>query len=817
MENLQLTPSACITPNDKGVLLRSKYGSFQLHGADITKLLTKIEPMLNGKHNVQTICASLPCYDSDNIELLLRVLTKQGVIEKHTEPNQISPPWSIHERFIKNDAPIPQDSTAGLMDKKVLLIGLEAWSVKIVDELAHCGVGRIHVVDNGFITQDDVTCHREFHRKNIGESRAETLKIAIYDTSPWCEISHERLLLDNNDEFSLLRQEDWDLVINALPQESEHLHKRTSAYLHKHNIPGLYGHIEDNKSWLGPLVIPHETACWNCFRLRKLGATDNPQFTHVIENCSIHPDTPTKSRAFLSPMASLSSQQITMEALKFLLCFAPTELHNNIKIHDLVNGNVENLAINPIPWCDVCSGVHEKDFQIQGSENHHSSEDEHTGTTAFLDNPLQSIHAIEELRSLFSGWVDSTVGAIRNINRYSSMQPNYPNSAVENMLTITEKEVDLRRTHNHHFESVGNGLDPVSAHTDAISEAIQRFSISQYDKSALLFCSASQLKGESLSLSDLPLYSKKQYDSPGFPFSHWRQNQNIHWLQGCWYGTEKAVSVPALLSYQHVDLDKNPQFCQTSFSGLATGQDYEEAAMTACYNLIKHDAIMLTWYAQQPCVRLTLAPYYQGNIPPLIHSITKRGMEIELYLLDIGHHIPVIVCLALGDGRHTPSVSTTLSCHGDIDIAVKQALVEQGHRVPYLCHQMSANTRFPTCVSEVREQKDHAAFYLQTSNAQAFDFMRRPLPEATPSKDWKHPKITSPSTLREQLELANIDIAIIDITPPDVYLAHCSVTRAIGKQLQPIHFGEQFQRSYTARLGKLLKRKPVNPYPHPIS
>ncbi|MEM7356795.1 MAG: hypothetical protein AAF657_38620, partial [Acidobacteriota bacterium] len=64
---------------------------------------------------------------------------------------------------------------------------------------------------------------------------------------------------------------------------------------------------------------------------------------------------------------------------------------------------------------------------------------------------------------------------------------------------------------------------------------------------------------------------------------------------------------------------------------------------------------------------------------------------------------------------------------------------------------------------------------------------------------------------------AGIRIATVDLTSPDTYFTPFRVARAVGIEVQPIHFGYRLRPLTNPRLRERLGSQGVNPYPHPIA
>ncbi len=826
MNTLLLSPAATITPNVHGVLLQSDLGDFQLHGKDVSDFITTIVPLLQGDNTEQAVCEKLPDYSESSVRSVIALLKQKGLLEEVEANSQFAPPWAMHQRFMNawSSKAAPEN---GLQDKKILVIGLEPWSVKMVDELAYSGVGHIHIIDNDLVTADDILCHRDFGSQSLKQRRADVLETIITKQSPWCKITTQRLSKGSNG-IDLTSELDWDLVVVTLSKEAKHWLYQISKTLHHYKLPALYGSLDGLESWVGPAVnlTPSANAidaCWNCLRLRRLGTEQTPDLAHELDKSANNSQQTSRARSMLSPMAALTGHQLTMEVIKLLSGYIQTDLVGKVNVQNLVTNQSESHKIIPVPWCKVCGYDHQsatahtslvKAQQLKRAGMQVGAMSAVSAHQIELTNPLNMMHSVDDVTALFEGWVDDKTGIIRQLTGHSAQLPDFPVTASASVSNFTAGQYDPRAVGQ---VGSGKGLDGVSAHISAIGEAIERYSAARYRLEDCHYASISQLSGAYLDPNDLVLYSKKQYHSPQFPFSRWNKKRKIHWSKGVYLGGQEPVWVPSLVSYFNFSCPYEEQFSQVSSNGLAAGQDNDDAGIRATYELIERDAMMLTWYAKQPCQRLKLDAVNHGKMRVMLDELSEMGMELELYLLDVGIHVPTVVCLAFGDGVRTPAVSVALACHGDIQVAMKKALLEQGHVMPYLCHLMRTGAKVPQHVSEVQSLEDHAAYYFKLDKRSAFDFMRQPIEQALNVDQWHYPIVKDSSDLNQRLLDAGVEVAIVDVTSPDVALSPFRVARAVGKHMQPIHFGEQFKRVDNPRLKRLLGGKSVNMDPHPIA
>ncbi|TAN52350.1 MAG: hypothetical protein EPN21_04190, partial [Methylococcaceae bacterium] len=419
MKKLQLSPAATITPNAHGVLLQSDLGDFQLHGKDAGDFVTNICPLLQSQYSREELCAQLPEYSDASIVAVLDLLKTHGLLEEIDQREAFTPPWQPHERFLKAWQHPGKQTSDTFADAHLLVIGLEPWSVAMVDELAHAGIGHIHLMDNAAVTGDDVLCHRHLGWDNIGKPRAEVLQARLAQQAPWCRVTHDRLALAQNQKLTLTDEQDWNLIIVTLSKEALFWLRKVSDYIEEGGHQALYGSLDGLESWIGPRVIPGETSCWNCLRLRRLGTAHQPLIAHELDKAAIDSQQTSRGRTLLSPMAVLVGQQLAMEVMKLLLSYTASTLNGRVMVQNLVTGEGDHHTIIPMPWCEVCG--HRHAARPHGHLQHAAPRQAtpFVGMSAVAsceypaDNPLNHVTSVEQLKKTLAGWIDPLTGIIR--------------------------------------------------------------------------------------------------------------------------------------------------------------------------------------------------------------------------------------------------------------------------------------------------------------------------------------------------------------------------------------------------------------------
>jgi ribosomal protein S12 methylthiotransferase accessory factor len=120
----------------------------------------------------------------------------------------------------------------------------------------------------------------------------------------------------------------------------------------------------------------------------------------------------------------------------------------------------------------------------------------------------------------------------------------------------------------------------------------------------------------------------------------------------------------------------------------------------------------------------------------------------------------------------------------------------------------------PEDAEEVRTLVDHALYYVPPARRAAAAFLDGEEPVAL--GDLPEPDAPPAEACRAALAAAGIRVAIVDVTAPDVAASPFRVARALGVDVQPIHFGHGLERLANPRLQARLAG-PVNPEPHPLA
>jgi thiazole/oxazole-forming peptide maturase SagD family component len=324
----------------------------------------------------------------------------------------------------------------------------------------------------------------------------------------------------------------------------------------------------------------------------------------------------------------------------------------------------------------------------------------------------------------------------------------------------------------------------------AVGEAIERYAPSLPDRDRLVWARAEDLDGAVLDPRAFALYSDDQYAREGFPFPRFDPDARHPWVLGTWLGSAEPVWVPAVFAFLSLTLRPEQQLCQGTSNGLAASTDVEDAALRATLELIERDAFMAAWLEGCPGRRVELDDSLDAPLRQVLAGVEALGAQIELLVLSTSVCGTTALCLALGDGERYPGVTIGLGADLDPRAAIRQAILELAQTGPHLRRLMRSRAlRVPEHPWDVREMIQHAVFYFPKERAVAFDRLRRGAPPVALRDLAPGPAQRSLASCAAALAAANIRVALIDVTSPDVATGPFRVVRAVSPDLQPISYG----------------------------
>jgi ribosomal protein S12 methylthiotransferase accessory factor len=764
-----------------------------------------LSPALDGSLNADGLVARLADYSRQSVMALLQALVSHGLVEEVDDrsPRRWLGQQAFFGRFAAESENQASQSAEILAAARVLVVGLEPWGAAAAEALAAAGVGTLHVLDDRLVSVDDAVLVPGWDERWVGRSRCSALAEALSRSAPWTELGRGSVDIDQEGHL-VVPTGTWDLALGGTTADDIVVLLGLARAAHKRGIRSLTTYLRGLEAVVGPAVVPGATACWNCAEQRQLAAADDPPAAHEVHRSLLAGQPGHRTPMYPVPAASLLGGLAALEAIKLLTAYTGARIVGRILVQHLVSLETSHHTVIRLPWCEVCGG---EAARLTPPEVPTGWSGPGPG-----GDKLQDAADPGEVREALSGWVDPKTGVIRGL--YLA----HPN-ARDPELPLTASAVLAQYHHLGGDPEIGSGkgLTATEALLGAAGEAIERYSAARYRNSDLHRAALYELNADHLDPRRLCLYDLEQYETPEFPYAPFDPEQMIPWTNGWRIPSGEKVLLPALPVYFNLHAPGPEYFCQVTSNGLAAGATLPSAALSATLELIERDAFMITWLTKRPGRRLKPDATLSPQIHEVIRQLEERGADANLLQLNAGIDVPVVACVCLGDGIKWPSLTVALAAGRDLPNAAARAILEQGHVGPYIQRMFhDGDDHIPDEPDQVKTMLDHALFYAPPGRRSLADFLfASPDPSVAIGELTQSP-VKSVEECGTRLAAVGIDLAIADVTAPDVRHSPFRVARALGTDMQPIHFGYGLERRANPRL-EAASGANLNRLPHPLA
>ena len=355
------------------------------------------------------------------------------------------------------------------------------------------------------------------------------------------------------------------------------------------------------------------------------------------------------------------------------------------------------------------------------------------------------------------------------------------------------------------WRGFGKGITQTAALASAVGEALEQYAASQVQRDQLRRAAFWEIEGQAFDPRWLGLYSIDQYGRTGFPYRPFDPERPLHWTLGKWQDNGESVYVPAFAVWL-TSAFEDEALCQVTSNGLASGTTLSDAAERAVLELRERDAFLSSWIALRPKTRVALDEL-DFPITGIVEHLRSRGASMEVYLVEEGPQAFVAVSIGLGNGNDWPAVTIGLGAGVEWRDAVNKAILEHGQTGPFLARiWRNRELPIPQSRDDIHTLRDHALYYCDPAHAPEFDLWRIGSGRAdAPVRRVEHGIRRKPAR-----------VAIVDLTPADLQDSPFRIVRAVARGLEPLWYGNGYERALSDHLRALLNGREPNPAPHPI-
>jgi thiazole/oxazole-forming peptide maturase SagD family component len=253
--------------------------------------------------------------------------------------------------------------------------------------------------------------------------------------------------------------------------------------------------------------------------------------------------------------------------------------------------------------------------------------------------------------------------------------------------------------------------------------------------------------------------------------------------------------------------------------------------LSAIYEVVERDAVLIAWHNQLPGRRYDAAAHPDADVRQLAELYRRRGVELALFELPTDHPIAVFVAIGFQRGGFSgPYATVGMGASFDPSAAARSAAMEVGQVRPAFrercrTHDVARVAELRANPSAVKTLEDHALLYADPAMASAFEFLDGERGEWAEAS--KLGTAETLSTILDHFRASGQDALYINLTPRDLEPLGLFTVRALLPSFQPIWFGHHERRLGGRRLYELPYRlglrdapatyESLNPLPHPIA
>lgn len=523
--------------------------------------------------------------------------------------------------------------------------------------------------------------------------------------------------------------------------------------------------------WIGPIVVPGKTGCWQCLAQR---LRDNRPVEEFIQR---HADISTLLPPPLYSLPSALQTALGMaatEVFKWIVQGENQRLEGVLVTYDTLTLENQNHSLVKRPQCPSCgeiaNGLKRKPLPVILG---------HRKKTFTADGGHRFISPEETLRK-YQHHLSPITGVVRELSKVftGSNDLTHTYVAKHHFATMFDDVDTLRR--NILGRSAGKGKTNAQARVSAFCEAIERYSGTFQGDEFRQKSSYQKLGDKAIHPNDCLNFSHAQYENRASwnancfgwfqkvpePFD---QEQEIDWTP-IWSLTHKDFKyLPT--AYCYYGYPKPPKIdCWADSNGCAAGNTMEEAILQGFMELVERDCVALWWYNQVKRPKVDLdsfdEPYFQ-SLKDYYQTLNR-----ELWVLDITSdlNIPAFAAISRRTDRKVEDIILGYGAHFDPQLAIQRALTEINQILPSV---LSANA-------------DGSTQYTPSADPLALDWWKTrtlenqpylvPDESVVPKVSADYPQLWS-DDLREDVLLCKqiaekhgMELLVLDQTRPDIGL-----------------------------------------------
>lgn len=761
-------------------------------GSDLSELI-KLLRMLNRPKKIKEILNFLSGFKRSHVIGVLETLHKMKLITLEKEDNNKTKDSFIHTKYFPWDG-VEARNGITIHDLELILIGDGLLASKLVTHLRNMRIKFNQVKSTQIV--------HKFSRK-----------LSEHGTQG----KENSSLRDSTTSFASLLNpliERSSLLIVAEDYPNLNLFELVNSLCFKKKKAWIRVSFDDDNGYLGPLVIPRRTSCFNCCELRLV--TNSPHYEYELwknkENI------PAKKSDIHGIFADMLSALCIREVYRYLINSSHIDTIDNLLVFDTQHVNLTKHHIISHPNCILCNPPSRFERRTRWNLARNGAMKRGTKTPIEI-NKSDSLLSEEELLKRLRSIVDKKTGIIQEYEKLYETHPfgiyfhHFSMATCSRPLRIgpsgqLTKPVRVEDSLISPLPS-GSGISATEAEIHTLMESVERYSNMVVDESRLIWSSYNEFKRNAVNPADLGLYSNEVYDREDINCSRFLVNSEIPWIEGVDLYSSKTVMVPADFVFYPAIREK-PLVFDTS-NGASAHIDNVHAILNGLYEVIERDSLLTMWLNKisMPVLEPKILPF---GFEESLKLINDYGMQVKLVDLTNDTCIPTIMAVCYNKKPDkSPALLVGAGSHIEPEKALQKALFEMEFMLTEMLER--PNKKKINRPDQISTMYEHPLYYLNPNKRKYWEFMIRGTKINTLQKLAKRPFKNNYSVLMHivrHLQSMNHNVIAVNITPPDISKMGIRAVKVFVTGFQPLYVGNRL-RLNLERLRTTARRLNYNP------
>jgi putative thiazole-containing bacteriocin maturation protein len=332
-------------PTADGVYFRNHHGSLKIKGTSIYRWVESLVPYLDGTHSLTDLIQGLDTQKQAMVTRLLETLLTHQFLRDtsadlpHTLSQSELETYAAELAFIESF----QDSPAARFERfrrmRVVAIGSGLTLTALVHAMLKGGLRHLTL-----LITDECETARSRHQEYLDRFGQRDPQQTLQELDPlsWADERQVQTAI-----------EPFEMIIHISDRPMLARAQQLTRLCFAQQKPLLQAVVVKDEAWIGPLVCPPASGCWECAWRRLLSNLNDLRTSLASYAFADHPEA--SSSPFLAfTTAALIANMVSFEAFKYATEAGPLETPQHLIELDLQTLTRQRHAFLPHPLCQAC-------------------------------------------------------------------------------------------------------------------------------------------------------------------------------------------------------------------------------------------------------------------------------------------------------------------------------------------------------------------------------------------------------------------------------------------------------------------------------